>query len=49
MLEIFLARLQPGYVATDENEEHTVARALEVVRELRQDSNPVQDNSEERS
>ena len=42
-------RLQPGYFATDENEEQTVARALEVVRELRQDSHPVQDNSEERS
>jgi hypothetical protein len=42
-------RLQPGYVATDENEQQTVARALEVVRELFQDSNPAQDNSEERS
>ena len=39
-------RLRSGYVATDENEEQTVARALEVVRELRQGSNPVQDNSE---
>ena len=39
-------RLRSGYVATDENEEQIVARALEVVRELRQGSNPVQDNSE---
>ena len=42
-------RLRSGYVATDQNEKQIVERALEVVRELRQDSNPAQDNSEERS
>ena len=31
-------RVRAGYIATDENEEQTLARAFEVVRELREGS-----------
>jgi len=36
-------RIRSGYVATDENEQQTLARALEAVRELRQGANSAQE------
>jgi hypothetical protein len=36
-------RIRSGYVATEENEEQTLARALEAVRELHQGPNSAQE------